>query len=53
MSDVTASVEAAEEVRPVELAADLLDEQLIGRLVGRARAGGLVPRVVAPGERAS
>jgi transposase-like protein len=41
MSDVTASVEAVEEVRPAELAADLLDEQLIGQLVDRARAGGL------------
>jgi len=43
MSDVTAAVEAVEdeEVRPVELAADLLDEQLIGQLVDRARAGGL------------
>jgi hypothetical protein len=40
MSDVTASVEAVEEVRPVELAADLLDDQLIGQLVdGPARAG--------------
>ncbi|WUV72284.1 IS256 family transposase [Streptomyces sp. NBC_01477] len=41
MSDVIASVEAAEDVRPVELLADVLDEQLIGRLVDRARAGGL------------
>ncbi|MFJ7586861.1 IS256 family transposase [Streptomyces sp. NPDC097617] len=37
---MTVSVEAVEEVRP-ELAADLLDDQLIGRLVDRARAGGL------------
>ncbi|MGP4091099.1 hypothetical protein [Streptomyces sp. KR55] len=41
MSDVTASIEAVEEVRPVELSADLLDDQLIGQLVDRARAGGL------------
>ncbi|MFK0192837.1 IS256 family transposase [Kitasatospora sp. NPDC090308] len=36
-----ASVEAVEEVRPVELSADLLDDQLIGQLVDRARASGL------------
>ncbi|WP_413230338.1 IS256 family transposase [Kitasatospora herbaricolor] len=36
-----ASVEAVEEVRPVELSADLLDDQLIGQLVDRARARGL------------
>ncbi|SHN15304.1 transposase, partial [Actinacidiphila paucisporea] len=41
MSDVIASVEAAEDIRPVELPADVLDEQLIGQLVDRARAGGL------------
>ena len=41
MSDVTVSVEAVEEVRPVELPADLLDDQLIGQLVDRARASGL------------
>jgi putative transposase len=41
MSDVTASVEAVEEVRPVESPADVLDEQLIGQLVDRARASGL------------
>ncbi|MGW4816323.1 IS256 family transposase [Kitasatospora cineracea] len=41
MSDVTVSVEAVEEVRPVELPADLLDEGLIGQLVDRARASGL------------
>lgn len=41
MSDVIVSVEAVEEVRPVELAADVLDEQLIGQLVDRARASGL------------
>ena len=41
MSDVTASVEAVEEVRSAVLAADLLDEQLIGQLVDRARASGL------------
>ncbi|MFI5987914.1 IS256 family transposase [Streptomyces sp. NPDC051555] len=35
------SVEAVEESRPVELSADLLDDQLIGQLVDRARAGGL------------
>ncbi len=41
MSDVTASVEAVEEVRPVELSADVLNDQLIGQLVDRARASGL------------
>jgi transposase-like protein len=41
MSDVTVSAEAVEEVRPVKLAADLLDDQLIGQLVDRARASGL------------
>jgi hypothetical protein len=41
MSDVTVSVETVEGVRPVELSADLLDDQLIGPLVDRARAGGL------------
>ena len=45
MSDVTVSVEAVEEVRlvelPADLLADLLDEQLIGQLVDRARASGL------------
>ena len=41
MSDVIVSVEAVEASRPVELAADLLDDQLIGQLVDRARAGGL------------
>ena len=41
MSDVTASAEAVEEVRPAELPADVLDEQLIGQLVDRARASGL------------
>ena len=41
MSNVIASVEAAEDVRPVELPADVLDEQLIGQLMDRARAGGL------------
>jgi transposase-like protein len=41
MGDVTVSVEAVEEVRPVVQPADLLDEQLIGQLVDRARAGGL------------
>ncbi|MFH8387087.1 IS256 family transposase [Kitasatospora sp. NPDC018058] len=35
------SVEAVEEVRPTELSADLLDEQLIGQLVDRAQASGL------------
>ncbi|MFD5559539.1 hypothetical protein ACI1MP_02435 [Kitasatospora griseola] len=38
MSDVTVSVEAVEEVRPIEPPADLLVDQLIGQLVGRARA---------------
>lgn len=41
MSDVTVSAEAVEEVRPAELATDVLDEQLIGQLVDRARASGL------------
>ncbi|MEV6841481.1 IS256 family transposase [Streptomyces sp. NPDC051133] len=41
MSDVTVSAEAVEEVRPAELPADLLDDQLIGQLVDRARASGL------------
>ncbi|MGW3957805.1 IS256 family transposase [Streptomyces sp. NPDC004752] len=38
---MTVSSEAVEEVRPAELSADVLDEQLIGQLVGRARASGL------------
>jgi hypothetical protein len=37
MSDMTVSAEAVEEARPVELSADVLDEQL----VDRARASGL------------
>src|SRR4051812_6642774 len=41
MSDVIASVEAHEDVRPVELPADVLDEQLIGQLVEQARSKGL------------
>ncbi|MGW3046135.1 hypothetical protein ACWC9T_40550, partial [Kitasatospora sp. NPDC001159] len=41
MSDVIVSAEAVEEVWPVELAPDVLDEQLIGQLVDRARAGGI------------
>lgn len=41
MSDVTVSAEAVEEVRPAELSADVLDEQLIGQSVDRARASGL------------
>ncbi|MER6678363.1 YdeI/OmpD-associated family protein [Streptomyces sp. NPDC000983] len=41
MSDVTVSAEAVEEVRPAELPTDLLDDQLIGQLVDRARASGL------------
>ncbi len=41
MSDVTVSAEAVEEVRPAELPADALDEQLIGQLVDQARASGL------------
>jgi len=41
MSDVIVSVEASEASRPVELSADLLDDQLIGQLVDRAKAGGL------------
>jgi putative transposase len=41
MSNVTVSVEAVEEVRPVGLPTDLLDDQLIGQLVDRARASGL------------
>jgi putative transposase len=32
------SVEVVEENRPVELSADLLDDQLIGKLVDRARS---------------
>ena len=39
MSDVTVSAEVVEEVRPIDLSADVLDEQLIGQLVDRARAG--------------
>jgi hypothetical protein len=42
MSDVIASVEAAEDGRPVELPADVLDEQLIGQLVDRVRAGNCI-----------
>ncbi|MFD6384493.1 transposase, partial [Streptomyces nigra] len=38
---MTVSVEAVEEVRPAKLPADVLDEQLIGQLVDRARASGL------------
>jgi putative transposase len=41
MSDVTVSAEKVEEARPLELSADLLDDQLIGQLVDRARAGGI------------
>jgi len=41
MSDMITSVEVVEEIRPVELSADVLDEQLIGQLVDRARASGL------------
>ncbi|MFC7265124.1 hypothetical protein ACFQZP_39225 [Streptomyces lutosisoli] len=41
MSDVTVSAEAVEEVRPVELPAERLDDQLIGQLVDRARVSGL------------
>ncbi|MET8563847.1 transposase [Streptomyces flaveolus] len=41
MSDLPVSVEAVEEVRPAELPADVLDDQLIGQLVDRARASGL------------
>ena len=41
MSDVIVSAEAVEASRPVELSADLLDDQLIGQLVDRAQAGGL------------
>src|SRR5258707_4940657 len=41
MSDVTVSVETVEEVLPVELSADLLDDQLIGKLVDGARSEGL------------
>jgi hypothetical protein len=41
MSDMITSVEVVEEVRPVELSADLLDDQLIGKLVDRARSRGL------------
>ncbi|WP_419196580.1 IS256 family transposase [Actinacidiphila glaucinigra] len=38
---MTARVEAVEEVRPVELSADVLDDRLIGQLVDRAHASGL------------
>ncbi|GAA2433009.1 transposase [Streptomyces glaucus] len=41
MSDVTVSAEAVEEVRPAGVPADVLDEQLVGPLVDRARASGL------------
>ncbi|MEU2631376.1 transposase, partial [Kitasatospora sp. NPDC007106] len=41
MSDVIVSAEAVEEVQPVELSLDVLDEQLIGQLVDRARLGGI------------
>ncbi|MFB8777587.1 hypothetical protein VSS16_33560 [Streptomyces broussonetiae] len=43
MSDVAVSSEAVEEARPAELSAEVLDEQLIGPLVDRARASGLQP----------
>lgn len=38
---MTVSAEAVEEVRPAELPADVLDEQLTGQSVDRARASGL------------
>lgn len=38
---MTVSAEAVDEVRAVELSADMLDEQLIGQLVDRARPSGL------------
>jgi putative transposase len=38
MSDVNVSVEMVEEILPAELSADLLDDQLIGKLVDRARS---------------
>jgi len=41
MSDVITRAGEIEEGRPVELSADLLDDELIGQLVDRARAGGL------------
>ena len=41
MSNVTVSAEAVEEVRPAGVSVDLLDDQLIGQLVDRARASGL------------
>ena len=41
MSDVIVSAEAIDEGRPTMVSADLLDDQLIGQLVDRARAGGL------------
>jgi putative transposase len=41
MSDMITSVEVVEEIRPVELSADLLDDQLIGKRVDRARSRGL------------
>jgi hypothetical protein len=49
MSDVIASVEAVEDVRPVDLPADVLDGQLIGQLVNQARAGGLLQVAQGPG----
>jgi hypothetical protein len=41
MSDVTVSAETVEEVRPAELSAGLVDDQLIAPLVGQARAAGI------------
>ena len=41
MSDVIVSAEAVEEVQLAERGLDVLDEQLIGQLVDRARAGGI------------
>ncbi len=41
MSDMITSVEVVEEIRPVELSADLLDDQLIGKLVDRAPSRGV------------
>ena len=41
MSDMITSVEVVEEIRPAGLSADLLDDQLTGKLVDRARSRGL------------
>ncbi|UQA97420.1 hypothetical protein K9S39_41145 [Streptomyces halobius] len=40
MTDVAVSAEAVEEVKPTELKPDALDDQLLSRLVDRAKADG-------------